>query len=107
MKISRFLLVMVLIMGLLMPAGGVLAEEAGREPITFTVFYPDGSRRIPPEDAEIVKQVEEMTGVRIEWIVPPRRSFCASCMTAALSMLYSCSSPWMMFRFPSVMGPGL
>lgn len=71
MKICRFLLAAVLIMGLLMPSSGVLAEGAEKEPITFTVFYPDGSRRIPPEDAEIVKQVKEMTGVTIDWIVPP------------------------------------
>ncbi len=71
MKISRFLLVMVLIMSLLMPTSIVLSEGAELEPITFTVFYPNGNRRIPPDDAIIVQQVKELTGVTIEWMVPP------------------------------------
>lgn len=40
-------------------------------PVTFTVFDPWAGRIISPNDAPIIKQMIELTGVTIEWILPP------------------------------------
>ena len=67
---SRLLVCLLLALCMALPAMTATAEESAQEPITFTVFHPDANRKIPPDDAEIVKQVEDYTGVKLEWIVP-------------------------------------
>jgi putative aldouronate transport system substrate-binding protein len=52
------------------PAQGE-SPDAALAPIRFSVFAPDSTRKIPPDDAPIVNQVFEKTGVLLDWIVPP------------------------------------
>jgi ABC-type glycerol-3-phosphate transport system substrate-binding protein len=53
------------------PAASEAPATPALEPIRFTIFSPDANRRIPPDDAPIVQQVFESTGVHFDWIVPP------------------------------------
>ena len=41
------------------------------EPIEFEIFIPDPNKKIPPEDAPVMQQLFEKTGVRIKYTVPP------------------------------------
>ncbi len=46
-------------------------ETATLEPIEFEIFIPDPNKKIPPDDAPIMQQLFEKTGVRIKYMVPP------------------------------------
>ncbi len=46
-------------------------ELAAMEPIEFTVFRPDPSMKIPPENAPILQQVYDKTKVKIKFDIPP------------------------------------
>lgn len=41
------------------------------EPIEFEIFIPDPNKKIPPDDAPVMQQLFEKTGVRIKYTVPP------------------------------------
>ena len=45
--------------------------ETSQEPIRFSIFHPDYGRKIPPDDAPIIQQLFEKTGVMFDWIIPP------------------------------------
>ncbi|MDR1531429.1 MAG: extracellular solute-binding protein [Clostridiales bacterium] len=53
------------------PAGSEGVSASGLEPIRFSIFSPDAHRKIPPDDAPIVQQVFDSTGVMFDWIIPP------------------------------------
>ncbi len=46
-------------------------ETNASDPIEFEIFIPDPNRKIPPEDAPVMEQLFEKTGVRIKYSVPP------------------------------------
>ncbi len=46
-------------------------QTAREEDIVFTYFVPDPLTKVPPQDAPVMEQVYEATGVRLEWILPP------------------------------------
>ncbi len=45
--------------------------EPSQEPITFSIFIPDPNAKTPPQDAPVMEQLFEKTGVHIEYIIPP------------------------------------
>lgn len=69
--LGRAFLCTLLALALCLPVGLASAEAAQVEPVEFTIFHPDANRKIPPEDAPVVQQVTDYTGVTFDWIVPP------------------------------------
>lgn len=64
-------LILTLLVCSLMPAAYAQAETPDLEPIEFTYFLPYSDAKIPPDDAPVMQQLFEKTGVRIKRIVPP------------------------------------
>ena len=54
-------------------AGENSAVQQGtrEEDIEFTYFVPDPLAKAPPQEAPVIEQVYEATGVRLKWILPP------------------------------------
>ena len=65
------LITMLLCAVLLILSAAPVASAEALEPIEFSIFHTDPARRIPPPDASIVKQVTDLTGVSLNWQVPP------------------------------------
>ena len=68
-RLTSFLLTIAILMtfGL---GGGAIAEEKLPD-ITFTMFVPDQNFKSAPPEAPVMQQVYDLTGVRIEHIIPP------------------------------------
>jgi putative aldouronate transport system substrate-binding protein len=50
------------------PAGTATTKLPDAE---FTYFIPDQTAKIPPDDAPVMKQIYDLTGVRIKRVIPP------------------------------------
>ena len=66
---KRVLALLVALM-MLMPGAFALAEGEASDVRTFTWFIADMYAKIPPDDAPVMKQIEELYGVKFERIVP-------------------------------------
>ncbi len=70
----RAILILVLaalLASMALPFGSAFAQMQKDEPITFDWFIPDPNYKVPPDDAPIMQQVFEKTGVKFNRIVPP------------------------------------